>query len=233
MQAGRSEGLLSRSLQSNDGGYEFHGADDLSFADANAMAYRADLSVGIGDFFKGRGGRVALYVQNLAAGYSAPGQATIKDTNYYGGTFTMPVTSQLSLRAKGDERIEDQGLKTRAIEMDVAYKLTDRWSLSAGVRNDLRKDRSLVVPQTQEQGWRTDAVAQVTFIPVPYRGPMASSRTRWRPGADVGTTDASERAVPTARRNASRSTRRLPTEILGSAARSAQPICILNGPVFT
>ena len=141
------------------------GPDDLSFTDADAVAYRADVSVGLGDFFDGRDGRVTFYVQNLDAGYSAPGQATIKDTEVYGGTFRMPVTKRLSLAAKGDQRTEDQGLKTRAIEVDVVYKLTDRWSVSGGVRNDLREDRSPIVPLTQEQGERTDAVAQVMFEP--------------------------------------------------------------------
>ena len=139
--------------------------DDLSFTDANAVAYRADLSVGLSDFFNGRDGRFTFYKQNLDAGYSAPGQATIKDTEQYGGTFRMPVTNRLSLAAKGDQRIEDQGLETRAIELDIGYKLTERWSVSTGVRNDLRKDRSPVVPLTQEQGERTDAVAQVMFDP--------------------------------------------------------------------
>jgi lipopolysaccharide assembly outer membrane protein LptD (OstA) len=67
--------------------------------------------------------------------------------------------------AKGDQRTEDQGLKTRAIEVDAVYKLTDTWSVSGGVRNDLREDHSPIVPLTQDQGERTDAVAQVTFDP--------------------------------------------------------------------
>jgi hypothetical protein len=165
VQTGRSKGLLSSGLRSEDGGFGFRGHDDLSFTNADAMAYRADVSVGLRDFFHGRDGRVTFYVQNLAAGYSAPGQATIRDTRYYGGTFRMPVTGRLSLVAKGDQRIEEQGLETRAIEVNAVSKLTDRWSISAGVRNDLRNDRSLIVPLTQEQGERTDAIAQVTFDP--------------------------------------------------------------------
>ncbi|HWC20037.1 MAG TPA: hypothetical protein VG498_23690, partial [Terriglobales bacterium] len=103
--------------------------------------------------------------QHLDAGYSAPGQATFKDTEQYGGMFKMPVTHRLSLTAKGDQRTEDQGLETRAVELDMGFKLTDKWSFSTGVRNDLRRDRSPVVPLTQEQGERTDAVAQVKFDP--------------------------------------------------------------------
>jgi flagellar motor protein MotB len=165
VQTGHSEGLLSPALQSNDGGFGFNGPDDLSFTDKRAGAYRADLSVGLSDFFEGRDGRFTFYKQNLDAGYSVPGQATIQDTQQYGGTFRMPVTNRLSLSAKGDQKIQDQGLETRAIELDAGYKLTEKWSVSTGVRDDLRKDRSSVVPLTQEQGERTDAIAQVKFDP--------------------------------------------------------------------
>jgi hypothetical protein len=165
VQTGRSEGLVSNPLRSDDGGFEFHGPDDSSFTDADAGAYRADLSVGFGDVFAGHDGRLTLYMQNLDAGYSAPGQATLKDTEFLGGTLKMPVTRRLSVAAKGDQKNEDQGLETRAIELDLGYRLTDRWSVSTGVRNDLRRDRSPVVPPTQEQGERTDAVVQVMFDP--------------------------------------------------------------------
>jgi flagellar motor protein MotB len=165
VQTARSQGLLSRLQRSNDGGFGFQGPDDLSFTDARAMAYRADVSVGLHDFFSGREGHVSFYKQNLDGGYSAPGQATLKDTEQYGGTFRMPVTRRLSLAGKGDQRIEDQGLETRAIELDLSYKLAERWSVSTGVRNDLRKDRSPIVPLTQIQGERTDAVAQLMFSP--------------------------------------------------------------------
>src|SRR5260370_1552828 len=75
----------------------------------------------------------------------------------------MPVTSSLSLAARRDQKIESQGLETRAVELDVAYKLTEKWTVSTGVRNDLRKGNSSVVPLTQIQGERTDVVAQVKF----------------------------------------------------------------------
>jgi flagellar motor protein MotB len=164
VQTGRSQGLVSTPLQSNDGGFGFQGPD-LASTDGKAGAYRADVSVGLNDIFKGHEGVFTFYKQDLGAGYSAPGQATLKDTEQLGGTLRMPVTNRLSLAAKGDQRIELQGLETRAIEMDVAYKLTERWGLSTGVRNDLRADHSPIVPLTQEQGERTDAVAQVMFTP--------------------------------------------------------------------
>jgi len=165
LQAGRSEGLVSSPLRSEDGGFGFQGPDPSSFTDVSALAYRADLSFGIGDFFKGHDGRATLYLQNRDAGYSAPGQSTIKDTAQYGGAFRMPVTSRLSLAAKADQTKEDLGLTTRAIEVNLAYKLTPKWTLSGGVRNDLREDHAAIVPLTQEQGERTDVVVQGTFDP--------------------------------------------------------------------
>ena len=165
VQAGRSEGLVSNPLRSEDGGFEFGGPDALSFTDADAGAYRADVSVGLGDLFSGGDGRFTFYTQNLDAGYSAPGQATLKDTEHHGGTFKMPLTSRLSLAAKGDQKTEDQGLETRTIEVNVGYRLTDEWSVSTGARNDLREDHSPVVPLTQGEGERTDAVAQVKYDP--------------------------------------------------------------------
>ena len=165
VQAGRSEGLITSSLLSPDGGFQFVSRDDPSLIDADAGAYRADLSLGLGDVTNGHDGRLTLYAQNIDAGYSAPGQVTLKDTEHYGGTFRMPVTNRLSLAAKGDQNTQDQGIETRALEVDLGVKLTDKWSLSTGVRNDQREDHSPVVPLTQEQGERTDAVVQLMFDP--------------------------------------------------------------------
>ncbi|HET9308125.1 MAG TPA: OmpA family protein, partial [Candidatus Sulfotelmatobacter sp.] len=165
LQAGRTTGVLSPSLQSTDGGFNFAGPDDQLFTNSKAGAYRADVSLGLSDFIRGNNGHFAFYTQRLDAGYSAPGQMTIKDTEQYGGMLKMPVTSRLSLVAKGDQRTEVQGLDTRAIELDLNYRLTNRWSFSTGVRDDMRKDNSTVVPLTQEQGERTDAVAQLKYSP--------------------------------------------------------------------
>jgi len=163
LQAGRSEGLVSNAMRSDDGGFGFYGYDDLGFTDASADAYRADLSVAVGDFFASGRGRLTLYTQTMGEGYSAPGLATLTDTDHIGGTFTMPVTDRLHVTAKSDQRIQKQGLETSAQEIDLGFQVTNAWSVSTGVRNDLREDHSPVVPLTQEQGERTDGIAQVAY----------------------------------------------------------------------
>jgi hypothetical protein len=54
---------------------------------------------------------VTLYRQTLGAGYSAPGLTTLTDTDNFGGTFTMPITERLSVKAKGDQRTQLQGCR--------------------------------------------------------------------------------------------------------------------------
>ena len=171
LQYGRSEGVVSTTVRSDDGGFNFLGADTADLLGAEADGYRADASIGFADVFPagiGRG-RLSLYAQMLDAGYSAPGLETLRETTQYGGLFDMPITERLQLDAKADYRLEELGLETTAAEVDLAYQLTERWRLSTGVRHDRREDDSPLVPLTQEQGNRTDAVAQLDY----------DSRGRW------------------------------------------------------
>ena len=170
LQGGRSEGLVSSSLRSDDGGFRFLGLGDAGLTDADANALRADLSMGFADLFEEGKGRLSLYAQRLDAGYSAPGLSTLTDTDQLGGILGMPVTDRMQLAAKADGRLQKEGLQTTAEEIDLAYRLAERWSLSTGIRNETREDDSPIVPLTQEEGSRTDAVTQVAY----------DSRGRWR-----------------------------------------------------
>jgi flagellar motor protein MotB len=165
LQAGRSEGLVSSSLISEDGGFQFFGTGTPAPGDDDAMAYRADFNFGFSDLVEGSRGNLGLYMENREAGYSAPGLTTLTDTEQFGGSFALPVTDKLQLTAKADRRVQDQGLETTAGELDVGYRLTDRWSLGAGVRSEFRDDDSPVVPVIQEEGGRTDAALQVGYDP--------------------------------------------------------------------
>ncbi len=163
VQQARSEGLVSLPVMSNDGGFEFSGYDPGSFVDAEAEANRADISISLGDFVSFSNGALSLYMQEADAGYSAPGLTALTDTRTYGGSFTLPIADRFSLGAKSDSRIQEQGIETQAYEFNLGYQLTEHWNLKAGYRKDERIDGSIVVPLTQEQGVRTDAVLQVGY----------------------------------------------------------------------
>ncbi|HUQ51562.1 MAG TPA: flagellar motor protein MotB, partial [Gammaproteobacteria bacterium] len=163
LQGAQTEGFLSNVMRSDDGGFGFAGLADSSFADADAGGYRADVSLGLGDLWDGNRGRLTMYTQSLDGGYAAPGLQTLADTENYGATFQMPMTQRITLRAKSDHREAALGLSASAHEIDVGYQLNDNWAVSTGVRADERRDDSLVVPLTQEQGERKDAVVQVGY----------------------------------------------------------------------
>ncbi len=165
LQAGRSEGQLSFASSSSDGGFDFEGGGDLGLANTDAYGYRADLSLDFADWFPSARGRADVYAQLLDAGYSAPGLTTLNDVRQFGGNLLIPFTPWLNLRAKADHSEEDDGLETTTAEVDVETAITEEVTLSAGVRRDERTDRSPVVPETQEEGERTDAVVQAEYDP--------------------------------------------------------------------
>ncbi len=167
--ASTSEGPGTAALGSNDGGFNFTPIGQVSGNNVSAGASRVDTSLGLGDVFPGAKGRMTFYTQTLEAGYSAPGLLTTTDTEQQGGSLTMPVTHKISLHAKTDKATRDLGLNTSASELDLGYQLTDHWLLSTGYRKDSRQDDSLVVPLTQVEGDRTDAVVRATY----------DSKARW------------------------------------------------------
>lgn len=163
VQHARSEGLVSLPQFSSDGGFEFSSYDPTSFTNADAEAERADLSLRFADLLHFLPGRVTAYTQDVEAGYSAPGLTALRDTRNYGGTFSLPLFDRVAINAKVDNREQDLGITTRAEEYDVSVQLTEHWNLAAGYRRDERTDNAIIVPFTQEQGEREDAVLQVGY----------------------------------------------------------------------
>ena len=163
-QQGMSEGLVYMPQVSTDGGFEFTGFGAASFVNADADASRADVSFRFGDVNQLIDGRVTLYTQEADAGYTAaPGLTALTDTTNVGGTFSMPIGDRFSIAAKYDDREQESGINASALEYAVGYTVGDNWDVSVGYREDEREDTSIIVPQTQEEGKRSDAVVQVGY----------------------------------------------------------------------
>ena len=165
VQSGRTDGLLSQSFVSDDGGFQFQGVGDPLLVDSSADAYRADVSVGLQDISDKLKGRVTLYGQTLEGGYSAPGLETLTDTNAYGGAFDVPLTEATRIRGKSDNLEQQDRIHVAAQELNVAHQLSYHWNVSTGVRYDDREDDSPLLLPTQEVGDRTDAVLQLGYDP--------------------------------------------------------------------
>ena len=163
VQAGRSEGQLAQSLTSADGGYDFTAQGDPMLLDGSAGAYRGDLSIGLEELSAQLDGRLTLYGQTLESGYSAPGLEALTDSRAYGGALEIDLSRSLSFRGKSDVLSRENSISTRAHEVNLDYQFNPRWSLSAGVRHDDRKDDSPVPLPIQETGVRTDAVMQLGY----------------------------------------------------------------------
>lgn len=167
LEAGKSEGAGTATASSLDGGFTVSSvaAEETD----EALAYRIDSGIDLQDFFANAKGRFSLYLESLEAGYAAPGLNTDRELTRYGGAAVLPLFDRFDLHFKTDFQIQDEGLETEASELDVDYRLGEHWTLSSGVRRDTREDNSAVVPETQEEGDRTDLVARVLY----------DSKARW------------------------------------------------------
>jgi uncharacterized repeat protein (TIGR01451 family)/fimbrial isopeptide formation D2 family protein len=161
IEGGHTNGPGSITTTSDNGGYNFQVSDNEN--QSRASSYRIDSSLDFKDLFEHGRGKVTFYMQDLQAGYSAPGLTTAKGLTQYGGTAELPVTDFLNVHLKVDKLTQVEGLDTEAGELDLAYKISKHWTLSSGVRRDSREDNSVVVPATQEEGDLTTAVARLQY----------------------------------------------------------------------
>jgi flagellar motor protein MotB len=169
LESGRTKGPGVSTTTSIDGGYTFGTSDDINNNDIEASAYRVDASIGLKDFFENGRGRFTFYLQDLEAGYSAPGLITSRDLTQYGTTAELPLTDRLNVRLKMDKQDQQEGLETETGELNLDFRMCEHWTLGSGLRYDSREDNSNQVPATQEEGDRTDAAVRLLY----------DSHTRW------------------------------------------------------
>ncbi|HSD69452.1 MAG TPA: hypothetical protein VLB07_07860, partial [Woeseiaceae bacterium] len=163
VQQAKSEGLVAMPLVSSDGGFQFNTFDPASFVAAEAEAKRADLSIGSNDIIGFGDAKLSVYGQEVEGGFTAPGLTTLTDTRTWGGALRMPVAERVVIGAKLDNVSQEQGLESKAQEFNLGYRLTYHWDVSAGYRVENRTDNSPLVPLTQIEGERSDAIVQIGF----------------------------------------------------------------------
>ncbi len=162
LEAARTEGIAQRTAFSNDGGYNFEtisNDEDIT----EAWAYKIDAAINLKEFFNRAHGQLTFYWQDLEKGYSAPGLATEHHLTKYGATASIPINERLTAGVKADKKVQEEGLETETAELDIDYSFGEHYTLSSGVRHDERSDNSTEVPDTQEEGQRTDGVVRVLY----------------------------------------------------------------------
>nr|WP_277610907.1 OmpA family protein [Microbulbifer celer] len=167
VEVAESEGNTLDSLSSLDGGYSFNqpGLDqgEPFDPDARAGASKFEAALQVGDFFEGARGSASVYAQQRDAGFSGPGQLATRETEQYGAMINMPVGERFDVGLKADTKEQQQGLQTSATDVELGYRLSERWRIAAAARSDSREDLSSVVPVTQRQGDRTDVAMQASY----------------------------------------------------------------------
>lgn len=173
VEAAQSAGPGTTAYGSNDGGFNFSATGGSAVlvgpTSGSHGASRVDGSVDLKDVLENGQGNATFYRQSVDAGYSAPGVVALTRVEQYGAAVKTTVTETVDVRVKTDHKAQERALETSATEVNVDYRLDTHWTLSSGVRNDSRVDRSPVVPLTQVQGDRTDVVLRTTY----------DSRERW------------------------------------------------------
>ena len=134
------------------------------------------LSFGLGDFFDARSGRLTLYGQSLDGGlFGARARRRSPTPSNYGGAFGMPHDrAPLAAREGGPPRRRTTGSRQRA-RARTRLQLNDNWSVGDRRAQRRPQRRLAVVPLTQEQGERTDAVVQLGYDP---KAPLERLRVR-------------------------------------------------------
>ncbi len=165
IESAATEGAGLGAQSSIDGGYGFTQVPQDTSANAQASANRVEAAAQLHDLFPKANGRVTSYYQQRGAGYSAPGQLTLKDTQQYGGSLDMTVGKKKDnkLKVKLDSRDETLGLSTQSLSADLTHPLDTHWSVVGGLRHDTREDNSTVVPTTQTEGSRTDTAVKFIY----------------------------------------------------------------------
>ena len=169
LEASKSQGPVSSSQLSGDGGFNFVENALIAGTDIEADGKRIEAGVRFDDLLRGVPGKMSFYNQSLGAGYAAPGLIAQTDTRQSGAIIEVPIGSLYRVKLKVDTREQEQSLATESVELNVDFQMSKNWLLSGGWREDKRSDDSVVVPLTQSEGKRSDLVVRLDY----------DSRTRW------------------------------------------------------
>ena len=156
----QSEGSTFGVVTSTDGGFIFNPVSGAGPANGTADAYRAKLSLDLGELSDGQlEGTVGGYYESREAGFNAPGRYTTVDERLSGVFADIKLDEDTTLRAKYDEVNRADGDNRREISAEVERRFNDEYTGSIGITHS---DFASRVGTGTGFGERTDVGARLT-----------------------------------------------------------------------
>jgi uncharacterized repeat protein (TIGR01451 family) len=174
LEAAQTEGPGRSDNGSFDGGFFFESDQQTAASDDQASAFRIESAFRFGELFGTESrARGRFYWQERDRGYSAASQFTPRDTTQRGLGLDLPMGTRTTLRVHYDERDELRGIASRAAELNLDLKLSEKWWGVIGVRGDEWDSQlagSLTTPDSlfrtgRREGRRVDGAFRLGFKP--------------------------------------------------------------------
>jgi len=167
----RSEGAADSLVSSVNGGYGFN---QRSSGGGNANAQRIETTVDLSEVTDDLRGTLSAYWQDRGAGYAGPGQIAINGeaVTQTGARADIDINDRNRFTLKADVR--DGDIQDRDnVEAGWRHQLADPWAISAGVRQDQRRNTmpgQIASPTLAEEGSRTDVITRLDYQPLNDEG---------------------------------------------------------------
>ncbi len=162
----QTTGPGTEETNSIDGGYQFLNRPQIRTGNVTARAYRLETSLGVYEN-EGGTGTLTAYTKRRAAGFSAPGEAVLRNVEQWGAKLEAPVMQGLAFAGRYDKSHESGWLTLENASVDSKIRLAEPWELALGVRHDERLDRSSGVATSQfavDMGIRNDVAAKISYL---------------------------------------------------------------------
>ncbi|MFT7098185.1 MAG: hypothetical protein ACJAS6_000028 [Rickettsiales bacterium] len=174
IEGAESTGAGSRSIASQDGGFNFNSISQTKSEQVTANAYRLETSLDFAELSDGKKeGNISGYYVKRQDGYSAPGQLTNEDIVQSGVLGQFPVNEKLIVNLKADLKRGSETGTIKTAEVSGGYQINDKSTISLAVRNDDRDTKnnaggnSSVLSQT---GRRIDMATKLNYAPISEAG---------------------------------------------------------------
>jgi len=157
----QTEGPAFGQSNSTDGGFTFDNLASQGQANVKADAYRVEGAVDLSDI-SGVKGQARAYFDHQDDGFSGANRLVAGEVERWGGGLTLNTSEATSLSFQYDEVDSQLRGSTKAAYGDISHKLSDKGTLSVGLRHD---DRQITAGGFNPgiDGTRTDVSAQLDY----------------------------------------------------------------------